>query len=667
MFDGVKMETIKDFEQEKKKLINQFEKIEKMNIFPIETITLEEFIKQKDDLVNERFYVSFTGQIKAGKSTLINALIFSDDILPVDDLPQTAKITILKYAENPYFEVEFYSEKEWELLKNEIIKINGEDKSFFDIYLREDIRKANIKQSEVIGKPILKNNNLSNLNMYISKDGKYKPFVKLVTVYFNNDILKDVIFVDTPGINDPNPIRSKVTTNWIHKTDANIFLTYAKQAMSEQDFEFIDKYLFGVDTSKKITVINKIDTIDGSLEQLKKYINELKKKEDFKLRNIFGDDESIVYTSSLGGLIDKIYQKTEKIPKHYQEYAEKLESDINYLDQKKHNIDKLQKIIENKLIKNKGNHIIESKAYFLKTLFERKIRELEIIKGQLSNELSNYGKSESELKEKQKKYEDNIKKIDITIQEIKSKQEKEIDNIKMKFNDEINAFKRKLIDEILVDIKEIEKINHFKNEVLWMIKNNVEKEMKNIFEISNDIIKDLSEIIKDNLKKIEEKYKELEIMDYSLLVLVIKFYDFNIFEKIEKIKSKLDESFKSENIETAIKTNTDWYDRLFDTKTGIKNMNSSLTNSINKFFDDFFKNNFISLIEQGINEKINKILSNINEKIQEIIIKNQKEIKTIIENLNNQESLKKEKEDELNKIIKTIKQINIYKSEVFNG
>ncbi len=53
--------------------------------------------------------IAVVGQMKAGKSSFLNALLFPIDVLPKAATPMTAALTKLGYAKQPYAEIEFYS------------------------------------------------------------------------------------------------------------------------------------------------------------------------------------------------------------------------------------------------------------------------------------------------------------------------------------------------------------------------------------------------------------------------------------------------------------------------------------------------------------------------------------------------------------------------------
>lgn len=65
-----------------------------------------------------RLRVGIIGRVKAGKSSLLNALLFDGkDILPKAATPMTASLTVLGYAETPHAEVEFFEQKDIENMR----------------------------------------------------------------------------------------------------------------------------------------------------------------------------------------------------------------------------------------------------------------------------------------------------------------------------------------------------------------------------------------------------------------------------------------------------------------------------------------------------------------------------------------------------------------------
>ncbi|WQX93543.1 dynamin-like GTPase family protein [Helicobacter pylori] len=109
-------------------------------------ITTEELEKTLKEMQAEDrdLKVGIIGRVKAGKSSLLNALIFEGvEVLPKAATPMTASLTILKYAQNLSAEVEFYSPKDIAELKNEHERYVRE----FNRIVGEEVKKQKEKQS----------------------------------------------------------------------------------------------------------------------------------------------------------------------------------------------------------------------------------------------------------------------------------------------------------------------------------------------------------------------------------------------------------------------------------------------------------------------------------------------------------------------------------------
>ncbi|WP_194146159.1 dynamin family protein [Helicobacter pylori] len=109
----------------------------------IKTEELEKTLKELQD-TNRDLKVGIIGRVKAGKSSLLNALIFEGvEVLPKAATPMTASLTILKYANTLSAEVEFYSPKDIAELENEHERYEKEFQRIVD----EEVKKQKEKQS----------------------------------------------------------------------------------------------------------------------------------------------------------------------------------------------------------------------------------------------------------------------------------------------------------------------------------------------------------------------------------------------------------------------------------------------------------------------------------------------------------------------------------------
>ncbi len=104
---------------------------------------LEKTLKEMQD-TDRNLKVGIIGRVKAGKSSLLNALIFEGvEVLPKAATPMTASLTILKYADTLSAQVEFYSPKDIAELENEHARYEKEFQRMVD----EEVKKQKEKQS----------------------------------------------------------------------------------------------------------------------------------------------------------------------------------------------------------------------------------------------------------------------------------------------------------------------------------------------------------------------------------------------------------------------------------------------------------------------------------------------------------------------------------------
>ncbi|GAA7547379.1 hypothetical protein Hpkin58_14540 [Helicobacter pylori] len=103
----------------------------------IKTEELEKTLKEMQ-AEDRDLKVGIIGCVKAGKSSLLNALIFEGvEVLPKAATPMTASLTILKYANTLSAEVEFYSLKDIAELRNEHERYVRE----FNRIVEEEVKK----------------------------------------------------------------------------------------------------------------------------------------------------------------------------------------------------------------------------------------------------------------------------------------------------------------------------------------------------------------------------------------------------------------------------------------------------------------------------------------------------------------------------------------------
>lgn len=290
------------------------------------TWDLDGINKGLERLRNGRFQVAFVGQMKAGKSTLVNALLFGREVLPSAATPQTAKLTCIRHAEQESARVEFYRREEWKELEQKCheeqgfptvadgvkdIVVDGvkdfaetvkglaaiglwnkkpspdttdhgvecskgdeppasdeaETKAFSYCRLVKDARdQVGRNLDRLLGTD--KDIALAELKDYVAafnpenKQGRYTAITRKVQIKAPlNGWPAHIDFIDTPGTNDPDLVRERVTTEYLAQADAVVLVLYAGRPGDRQDVEFLSKALLPVGLSKLLLVMNKIDNV----------------------------------------------------------------------------------------------------------------------------------------------------------------------------------------------------------------------------------------------------------------------------------------------------------------------------------------------------------------------------------------------------------------------
>ena len=111
--------------------------------------------------------------------------------------------------------------------KKAIDKLKDEASLYAYYEQYEQIKKSGINASSIGEKEILTCSSYDELNEklkdYIGSSGKYTPFTKSITLKLNEEMLKDVKIIDTPGVNDPIVSREERTRALLCECDV-VFL-----------------------------------------------------------------------------------------------------------------------------------------------------------------------------------------------------------------------------------------------------------------------------------------------------------------------------------------------------------------------------------------------------------------------------------------------------------
>lgn len=227
--------------------------------------------------------IGIVGEVKAGKSSFLNALIFDgEDILPKASTPMTAALTKISYSEKQQAKIVFYSEKDWGKIEELSHKYDAQFNDFYNQYTLNQKKRCNKKNEEVslisreekkkefertisvslkackeltemVSRTAININEYLNkerivsdisdiqggLQDYIGVDGKYTPIVKNVELQMNNELLRGAEIVDTPGLDDPIVSRGEKTKRFLRNCDVVFLLSYCGQFLTQTDINFM--------------------------------------------------------------------------------------------------------------------------------------------------------------------------------------------------------------------------------------------------------------------------------------------------------------------------------------------------------------------------------------------------------------------------------------------
>ena len=272
--------------------------------YSIDTSQKTEEAIEKINNGNRLLQIGILGRVKAGKSSLINALLFDGkSILPKAATPMTAALTIISYGEELSAEVEFFKHEDIENIKREADEYNVKlkkliDKEYYPLEKKEikkledkrviksdlnkiiltpkqkdDIRlkaekrakreikknmtlissyeqwkkieDSNIDYTKLSNFETVTSDSLENLSFellnYVGADGKYMPFTKSVHIKIPQENLKGIQIVDTPGVNDPVQSREERTRELLKYCDVVFIVSPSGQFISSEDLDLMDR------------------------------------------------------------------------------------------------------------------------------------------------------------------------------------------------------------------------------------------------------------------------------------------------------------------------------------------------------------------------------------------------------------------------------------------
>lgn len=237
---------------------------------------------------NEILKIGVVGQVKAGKSSFLNSLLFEgENVLPRASTPMTAGLTVLEYGEKNVFSVEYYTAKEWEKFEDKAKEYDdfvNNVKSMNPALTDEEAAKmANVPDELSAAKELIsrctrvakgkvgkasEENDFTDikdlqdiLENFVGADGQFTSVVKSLTIRLNDERLKGMRIVDTPGVNDPVVSREHRTREFLRECHGVFFLSFASRFFDSTDVNFLTNRIGSQGIGTVALIASKFDSV----------------------------------------------------------------------------------------------------------------------------------------------------------------------------------------------------------------------------------------------------------------------------------------------------------------------------------------------------------------------------------------------------------------------
>jgi signal recognition particle receptor subunit beta len=261
----------------------------------VDTLAVPLLLETQKQLREVTCRIAIVGQVKAGRSTFINALVEDPGLLPSDVNPSSVVVTSLNFRNGTRVPehaavFHFFSSEQWHDLGGGNLASSTERlvPSFNPNLLRAHLdfvrsraeRRLGDRFHEMVGKSHYhKELNRQVLDDYIgggdvqvaATDDRpsFSDITRAADLFLSQGPFAfPVTLIDTPGNNDPFLVRDEITRRALDCPDVVICIVSALQPLSAADMALL-RLLAGLQTTKIVVFANRIDqlgdpAVDGS-------------------------------------------------------------------------------------------------------------------------------------------------------------------------------------------------------------------------------------------------------------------------------------------------------------------------------------------------------------------------------------------------------------------
>ncbi|KUG02612.1 hypothetical protein ASZ90_019980 [hydrocarbon metagenome] len=214
---------------------------------------------------HQNLNVAFMGQMKRGKSTLINALL-GQDMLPSGVVPVTSIITAIVYGEQPQVLIEYDNSS-----------IEDIDPSRIKEFVSETLNPQNTKG------------------------------IKLVSLFTSSELLQaGISLFDTPGVGSIYAHNTQTATSFLDSIDVAVFIFSVDTPLNDTELNFLNNMKsHGISI---LFILNKLDMVsEDELQQLIEF------SKNAIASHLQMDDVQVIAVSALQGLDGKLNNNSDLV------------------------------------------------------------------------------------------------------------------------------------------------------------------------------------------------------------------------------------------------------------------------------------------------------------------------------------------------------------------
>lgn len=229
--------------------------------------------------------IGIVGKMKAGKSSLVNALFFKKAVLPTGLKPMTVTLTEVTYGDTNRVVVEILNQNDIEDLR-QAVDSQDEEKSKAAKEILAQIEKSPEALTALEeGKEEIQIQ-IDELPQYVAVGGKLSGIAKLVKIYSNEKSLQGITIVDTPGFNDPIISRGEATKSELSRCHILLFIHSIRDSYDSTEIELAKNQIAYDGISVIIDIVNQIDMLDTDEYPMEKWSDFVGNFKDTRDRNI---------------------------------------------------------------------------------------------------------------------------------------------------------------------------------------------------------------------------------------------------------------------------------------------------------------------------------------------------------------------------------------------